>query len=637
LNFPVNGYKKRQMLKVDKMACSVNKSCRFKSAVAAILIAATLASAGHTEDLVGYDQVKDILRKRCVTCHNPDELRGDLDLKDLVGIKAGSASGAVVVANDPNTSLLYTTIAHLEDPVMPPNSSRLPAREQDLIRRWIEGGLSEKSRLSSTSQTMQIAAIAEKSSNKPSASSKTIEPAAGMAKIRSLPQVAAIRAVDAHPSRDLIAVSGLRQAVLIEPSTGMILGALDTPQGSVTALRFSRDGRLLLVGVSQPAIQGSVVAFDVESGRIQWQVGDETDSILALDLSIDGKTLAVGGPTRTVRLYDVATGAVIHSLKKHTDWILTLQFSPDGLLLASGDRFGTIVVWEPKNGVVFHNLKDHVGAVHSLVWDSSCETLVSGGHDGILRMWNLHHGELTSRWEAQVGAILSVAKGPDAIVATGRKKMLSIWSSPEHNAAMVDLADQGEALAMCADNRSLAATDASGQISIVDLKDQRIAHQLFLPTDANSIPQLLQRVDNQHAEYLAEVESNQRLQQSAISRPEKQIMPIAAVSVDAAATGSPKPLTSKAAVNSAVKVEEALKAQIESGKQQLQQATTTLQASNQTLVSLAKLNEDLVSLVGQSSQIQAQLAQQIAEQAKLLQEMQVRQRQMEEMVDSTKD
>jgi hypothetical protein len=251
-------------------------------------------------------------------------------------------------------------------------------------------------------------------------------------------------------------------------------------------------------------------------------------------------------------------------------------------------------------------------------------------------MWNLHHGELTSRWEAQVGPILAVAKGTDAIVATGRKKMLSIWSSPEHNAGRVDLADQGEALAMCADNRSLVATDASWQISIVDLKDKRIAHQLLLPTDANSIPQLIQRVDNQHAEYLAEVESNQRLKQSAISRPEKQMMPIAAISVDAAATGSPKPLTSKAAVNSAVKIE-ALKAQIESGKQQLQQATSTLQASNQTLVSLAKLNEDLVSLVGQSSQIQAQLAQQIAEQAKLLQEMQVRQRQIEEMVDSTKD
>jgi hypothetical protein len=353
---------------------------------------------------------------------------------------------------------------------------------------------------------------------------------------------------------------------------------------------------------------------------------------------MDGKTLAVGGPSRTVRLYDVTNGAVIHSLKKHTDWILTLQFSPDGLLLASGDRFGAIVVWEPKNGAVFQNLKDHVGAVHSLVWDDSSETLVSGGNDGILRTWNLHHGELTSRWEAQVGAILSVAKGPDAIVATGRKKVLSVWSSPENNAGLLDLADQGEALAMCADNRSLVATDASGQISIVDLKAKRIVHQLLLPTDANSIAQLIQRVDNQHAEYLVEVESNRRSLQPVVSRPEKQLMPNATVAAgDSVVGGSLKPLVSESARTAAGKLEEALTAQIEAGKQQLQQATSALQASNQSLVSLAKLNEDLVSLVGQSSQIQAQLAQQIAEQSKLLQQMQARLRQLEEVVNSAKD
>ncbi|MDX1928181.1 MAG: c-type cytochrome domain-containing protein, partial [Pirellulaceae bacterium] len=96
------------------------------------------------EDVVGFDQVKPILRKRCVTCHNPDELRGELDLKELAAIRAGSASGDVVVAGDPSASLLYTTLAHLEDPAMPPNSPQIPAREQDIIRRWIEGGLAER-------------------------------------------------------------------------------------------------------------------------------------------------------------------------------------------------------------------------------------------------------------------------------------------------------------------------------------------------------------------------------------------------------------------------------------------------------------------------------------------------------------
>ena len=102
---------------------------------------------------VGYDQVREVIRKRCVTCHNTDEMRGDLDLSTLPALLAGATSGPIVLAGKPNRSLLYKSVAHLDDPVMPPNSPKIPGRELDLIRRWIEGGLAEKTGPRSETQT----------------------------------------------------------------------------------------------------------------------------------------------------------------------------------------------------------------------------------------------------------------------------------------------------------------------------------------------------------------------------------------------------------------------------------------------------------------------------------------------------
>lgn len=585
--------------------------------LASMFLALALPSLALCQDPVGYDQVKEILRKRCLTCHNPDERRGDLDLKDLAAIKSGSASGAVVVAGDSSASLLYTTVAHLEDPVMPPNSPRLPAREQDIIRRWIEGGLAEKSGSPSATTEMKVADLAggvdtAVTGSKETGNVRTQTSNRPFTTIRSLPQLTAIKAMDAHSTKDLIAIAGLRQAVLVEPTTSKLLGALDV-EGNVTALRFSRDGKLLLVGSSQPAISGTVIAFDIESGEKVWQVGDETDSILGMDLSIDGKTLAVGGPTKTVRLYDVKTGEVTHSLKKHTDWVLDVCFSPDGLLLASGDRFGGIFVWDPKSGTIFQNLKDHVGAVHALVWDHSSETLISGGEDGILRTWNLHHGELSSRWDAEVGAILAIDRSADSTAAVGRKNALAIWSSPEVCAGRFALSDQGEVLSRTADNRSLVVGDASGQISILSAKDLVLQSTIQLPADTSSIDNLLARVDAEHATYLAsKVELELGKRDVLRKNP-------AVASADASVATSDQALIS----------DQALSIQLAASKEMIDQLQKSLQASNQSLASLATLNSDLVKLVKQSSQIQAQLAEQVLQQANQLEQLQSRTQEFE--------
>src|SRR5262245_121580 len=121
----------------------------------------------ETVELVTYDQVRPVFRKHCVTCHNQDRARGDLNLSSVDGIKAGSSSGAAAVPRKPEESPIYLSAAHLEDPKMPPNSAKIPQRELDLIRRWIEGGLAERGAVASQPGSDKSPAVAAVASSQP--------------------------------------------------------------------------------------------------------------------------------------------------------------------------------------------------------------------------------------------------------------------------------------------------------------------------------------------------------------------------------------------------------------------------------------------------------------------------------------
>src|SRR5579872_5308732 len=124
---------------------SVPRPVRAESETSAPVVPATPPVASAT---VTFDQVLPVFRKRCVVCHDRDRQKGDLDLSSVEGIKSGGATGAAVLSGNPDESPIYTLTAHLDAPKMPPNNPKIPQREIDLIRRWIEGGLAVRDAVS---------------------------------------------------------------------------------------------------------------------------------------------------------------------------------------------------------------------------------------------------------------------------------------------------------------------------------------------------------------------------------------------------------------------------------------------------------------------------------------------------------
>ncbi|MFT7630199.1 MAG: hypothetical protein ACI87E_001205 [Mariniblastus sp.] len=102
---------------------------------------ATVISTAHSQEIDFQRDIAPILESRCWDCHGEDEeagLRLDLRANSLLG---GDSGLAAIVPGKPEKSLLIEVINHVdEDLSMPPDEDKIPAKEIELLTRWIQAG-----------------------------------------------------------------------------------------------------------------------------------------------------------------------------------------------------------------------------------------------------------------------------------------------------------------------------------------------------------------------------------------------------------------------------------------------------------------------------------------------------------------
>lgn len=62
---------------------------------------------------VAFEDLKPVLKKHCLNCHNGERPRGGLDMTTKATILAGSDSGVTVASGKPRDSLLYRMVSHI--------------------------------------------------------------------------------------------------------------------------------------------------------------------------------------------------------------------------------------------------------------------------------------------------------------------------------------------------------------------------------------------------------------------------------------------------------------------------------------------------------------------------------------------
>lgn len=416
------------------------------------------------------DHLTPLLRNECTSCHNPDKKKAGLDLSSYQAMMAGSENGPVVNPGDPDASLLYKVVAHLEDPYMPKGKGKLADKDIDIFKQFIAMGALPNA-------TGKPAVVKAKPKlNLSVASSDSGKPKGPIAVPRDLilePVVhttrpGALMCLAASPWAPLVAVGGQHQLLFYSTDTLELLGVIPWTEGDPYTAKFSRNGAVLVVGGGVAAKSGHVVLFDVTTGNKITTVGDEFDVVLAADLSPDQSTVALGGPGKTVKLYATADGQLIKSIKKHTDWITALGFSPDGVLLASGDRAGGLWVWEAKTGNEFYGLSGHKAGITDVCFRGDSNILASASEDGTVILWDMQSGKEVKKIQAHSGGVLSVQFTHDGrLVTTGRDKVVRIWKPDGNGIATTEaFPDIGLHAAFDGDGKRIVAGDWSGAIRV---------------------------------------------------------------------------------------------------------------------------------------------------------------------------
>ncbi|KAG8712194.1 hypothetical protein FRC09_020133, partial [Ceratobasidium sp. 395] len=94
------------------------------------------------------------------------------------------------------------------------------------------------------------------------------------------------------------------------------------------------------------------------------------------------------------RICDTRTGRNLTNLPGDSNSILKLAFSPDGRRLASGSRGGAISLWSTETGkLAAEPLTGHTRTITSLVFSCDGRFVVSGSEDYTIRIWDAQTGE----------------------------------------------------------------------------------------------------------------------------------------------------------------------------------------------------------------------------------------------------
>ncbi len=466
------------------------------------------------------DDVLPIFKQHCTACHGADKQQSGLNLAVFAEMKVGGSGGEVFFPGEPDKSRLYTLTAHKAKPEMPPKAAKIPDPAIEIIRLWIEQGGRENSG-SKVVEKPKID-IGLKSVGKGKPEGPPPMPILGKLKLDPLTKArrpGAVLAMASSPWAPLVAVGGQKQIILYHADTGDLLGVLPFDQGQINSLKFSRNGKLLLAAGGRGGASGKAVLYNVETGDKVTEVGIESDALLSADISADQSLIAVGSPSKLIRIYNTADGTVSREIKKHTDWVTQVEFSPDGVLLATGDRNGGGFVWEANTGREFHTLRGHTVMITGLSWRDDSNVLASSSEDGTIKLWEMENGTAVKNWAAHPGGAAAVHFGHDGrLASTGRDKVAKVWDGNGTLQKQFDaFPDLGLQAVMTHDNAKVVAGDWSGVVKFWTISDAKLAAN----ADTNPLP-LVERVKAVEAA-LAAADAKLKAQQAILAASDAKI------------------------------------------------------------------------------------------------------------------
>ncbi len=215
---------------------------------------------------------------------------------------------------------------------------------------------------------------------------------------------------------------------LWDPSTGRLIRGWDGGVGTVAALAFSPDGRVL--ASAHLVTRDNVHLWDVATGRRLATLPGHTDSVRTVAFSPDGRTLASASRDRTVRLWDIADGSCIHRIDGHTGTVRRVAFSPGGRTLASASLDQTVRLWDVATGTMLRSQRGATKLV-AVTFSPGGAILATADDAGIVTIRNASSLAVSRTIRGESDELLDLAFAPDgrSLATSGISGTIRLWDS----------------------------------------------------------------------------------------------------------------------------------------------------------------------------------------------------------------
>jgi hypothetical protein len=205
---------------------------------------------------------------------------------------------------------------------------------------------------------------------------------------------------------------------LQDVKTGKPLHELRSDRDILYGFAFTPKGDLFVAAGGD-----KLIGWDAKTGkrRFEWPAGDEECRAVS-GFFEDGKRIATGGKSGTVKVWDVATGKPAQTLSGgHKEMLLFIAATPDGKRLASAELGVPLKIWDVPTGKVVKTLERNTpwelpkflpsGKTIALAKDNDLVLYdLNGG--SILRTLRGHNGPITdSALSADGNTLASVSRG----------------------------------------------------------------------------------------------------------------------------------------------------------------------------------------------------------------------------------
>lgn len=456
----------------------------------ALLTASLLTPAGFAggADPTYWQDIRPVFRKYCTVCHNVKNLRepdvsGGLALDSYEATVKGSSRPIFTAGKSEGSVLLHVLTTTDVKKRMPQDSDPLSAEKIALIRRWIDTGAKEGKKPDDVATPV--------ASKKPASSRKldvllptTTMPPAGLfpvvdklilsLKAGPLPPVAAVAF---SPDGSLLATGAYGQVTIWDLKTARPVKALTNVLGAVNDLKFSPDGKLLVVAGGQPSAKGDLRLFQVSDWKLIGHLPGHDDAVFTVAFRPGTMQLASASFDKTVRLWDLATLKPLRTFTSHSDFVYAVAFSPDGKVLASGGKDRTARLTEVDSGKSLFTVSDREQDVVTLGFNSDGKQLVVSGLEPSLSWWNTQTGEKLRSAPGHGVAVNEVVFSKDGqlLASAGSDRTIRLWNPAGGPATkVIAVGSVTYAVAISPDKKRIVSGSFDGLARIWDTDSGRL-------------------------------------------------------------------------------------------------------------------------------------------------------------------